>query len=440
MLEYPAFYYSPGFIMIFTKSFDVPNPIPEKGIKNAVSLMKNGMLYRYGHIDNELNFDDDDAHLDNESEVSKLELAFSQYTGHKYVVAVNSCGSAMFISLKAMGIQPNDKVFTNGFTFTAVPSSIVHANAIPVYIECNDQYVIDIEHFKEQIAQQPDVKYFILSHMRGHIAELDKIKALCDENDIRLIEDCAHGLGKRWNADDNDKNSFVGHHCEIACYSSQSHKMLNSGEGGFIATNDEQLAAYCILAAGSYEELYKKHLSRPMDDKLFENIKFDVPNFSLRMNNLTAAILRPQVELIDERIASFKEKHDRLIAILSDIDCINIPEAVDNAEHVGDSLQFNLVDFNNSNVNDFVSRCADKGVKIQIFGIDDNARDFRNWLYSFDETPDLDNTANIISCACDLRLPMSFTLEDIELLGAIIKEVISEMIEQQPSLLSACSK
>jgi len=403
----------------FNKSFDTPNPIPSEGISNAVSLMENGMLYRYGHVDS--------SDLSGDSEVSKLELAFSQYTGHKYVIAVNSCGSAMFIALKAMGIQPNEKVFTNAFTFTAVPSSIVHANGVPVYVECNDQYVIDLEHFKEQISEQPDVKYFILSHMRGHIAELDKIQALCEENNIRLIEDCAHGLGKRWNTDNNDKDSFVGHHCEVACYSTQSHKILNSGEGGFIATNDEQLAAYCILAAGSYEGLYKKHLSRPINDDLFENIKFNVPNFSLRMNNLTASILRPQVELIDERIASYKEKHDRLIEILSDINHIHIPEAIDNAEHVGDSLQFNLVGFNEDDVKDFVKRADEKGVKIQIFGKADNARDFRNWLYSFDEIPDLSSTAKIISCACDLRLPMAFTLEDIELIGAIIKEVLSEV-------------
>ena len=416
--------------MIFTKSFDAPNPIPEKGIENAVSLMKNGMLYRYGHIDSEINFDGEGSPHADQSEVSKLELAFGEYTGHKYVVAVNSCGSAMFIALKAMGIQPGEKVFTNAFTFTAVPSSIVHANAEPVYVECTDQYVIDLPHFEQQIEQHPDVKYFILSHMRGHVAELDQIQALCDKHDIRLIEDCAHGLGKRWNPDDSDQAGFVGHHCEIACYSAQSHKMLNSGEGGFIATNDEKLAAYCILAAGSYENLYKKHLARPTNDALFEDIKLEVPNFSLRMNNLTAAILRPQIALIDERITSYKEKHNRLVEILSTIECINIPQAVDASDHVGDSLQFNLIDFDRPHVDEFVARCADKGVKIQIFGLDDNARDFRNWKYSFEQTPDMDKTADIISCACDLRLPITFTLEDIELLGAIINEVIDEMINQ----------
>ncbi len=414
--------------MKFTKSFDAPNPIPTRAIENAVNLLKNGMLYRYGHINSDINFDGEDSPHADHSEVSKLELAFSKYTGHKYVIAVNSCGSAMFIALKAMGIKAEEKVFTNAFTFTAVPSSIVHANAVPVYVECNDQYVIDIEHFAEQIKHNPDVKYFILSHMRGHVAELDKIKALCDQYNIRLIEDCAHGLGKRWNPEGSDANSFVGHHCEIACYSAQSHKMLNSGEGGFIATDNDELAAYCILAAGSYENLYKKHLSRPMDDSLFENIKLEVPNFSLRMNSLTAAILRPQIELIDERIASYKKKHHLLIKLLSDIECINIPEPVDAAENIGDSLQFNLIDFNQQHVDEFVSRCADKGVKIQIFGMNDNARDFRNWKYSYEKTPAMHNTAEIISCACDLRLPITFTMEDIELLSGIIHEVIDEMI------------
>ena len=426
--------------MTFTKSFDTPNAIPSKAIENAVKLMKNGMLYRYGHIDKDLNFSGDDPSQYNESEVSKLEYTFGQYTGHDYVVAVNSCGSAMFIALKAMQVQPGDQVFTNAFTFTAVPSSIIHANAEPVYIECNEQYVIDIEHFKQQIKAQPKAKIFILSHMRGHIAELDAIKALCDEHNIRLIEDCAHGLGKRWNADDSDSSSFVGHHCEIACYSSQSHKILNSGEGGFIATNDEKLAAYCILAAGSYENLYQKHIARPENDQLFEDIKFDVPNFSLRMNNLTAAVLRPQIALIDERIASFKANHTRLVELLSDVDCIQIPQAVDNSEHVGDSLQFNLIDFSDEQIADFVKSNADLGIKIQIFGCKDNARDFRNWSYSFNEAPELNKTADIISCACDLRLPMTFTLQDIELLASLIKQVIYQVDQDETPLLRSASK
>ena len=394
--------------MIFKKSFDTPNSIPANAIDNAVSQMQNGMLYRYGHIDGD-------------SEVSKLEAAFGEYTGHKYVVAVNSCGSAMFIALKAMGIQPGKGVFTNAFTFTAVPSSIVHANAVPVYVECTEQYVIDLKDFEKQISKNPNVKYFILSHMRGHIAELDKIKSLCDKHEIRLIEDCAHGLGKRWDSEAGNNTHFVGHHCEIACYSTQSHKLLNSGEGGFIATNNDELAAYSILAAGSYEGLYKKHLARPMDDAL-----------------------RPQVDLIDERIASYKAKHLKMVDILSSITRIDVPNPVDSTENIGDSLQFNLTDFDESEISQFLEDTSKAGVIIQVFGRNNNARDFRNWEYSFKETPDCNKTADLISCACDLRLPMSFNLDDIETIGEIITHVmnnlnslIAESSSDQPATATA---
>ena len=408
----------------FSKSFDTPNSIPTQAINNAITQMQQGMLYRYGKSDDD-------------SEVSKLELAFAQYTGHKYVVGVNSCGSALFIALKAMGIQPGEGVFTNAFTFTAVPSSIVHANASPIYIECNSQYIIDLPHFEQQIAAHPEVKTFILSHMRGHIAQLDQIKQLCDKHGIRLIEDCAHGLGKRWTHDDEQDSTFVGHHCEIACYSTQSHKILNAGEGGFIATNDPELAAYCILAAGSYEGLYKKHLARPMDDSLFEKIKYDVPNFSLRMNNLTAAVLRPQIALIDERIAAYKEKYQRIVSTLSNIPHLHIPDPVSNTENLGDSLQFNLLDFNEAELLRFIGIVKNNGVVIQVFGNNENARDFRNWQYSFEQTPNCDRTAQIIAYACDLRLPIDFTLDDIDLISGIIICALNDV--KNETLNHACA-
>lgn len=91
--------------MKFAKSFDTPNSIPQQGIENAVNLMENGMLYRYGHVDSNAIPSEKDSEFSGESEVSKLEHAFGQYTGHKYVVAVNSCGSAMFIGLKAMAFS-----------------------------------------------------------------------------------------------------------------------------------------------------------------------------------------------------------------------------------------------------------------------------------------------------------------------------------------------
>jgi len=322
-------------------------------------------------------------------------------------------------------VQHQDKVFTNGFTFTAVPSSIVHAGGVPVYVECNSNYIIDLEDFRHKVAANPDAKYFILSHMRGHISEMDEIKAICDEAGIYLIEDCAHSLGAKWDG------KHVGHHGKIACFSSQSYKMLNSGEGGFVVTNDEKAAAYCILGAGCYEKLYKKHLARPFNDEIFEELKPTVPGFSLRMNNLTAAVIRPQINKLETKVAQYRKRYDRLISLLESVDRIRIPNPPQKCDRAPSSIQFNLLDLSTKQVERFVKETAVRGVKIAIFGRLDNARYFKNWRYSFTEMPDLKQTDEIISFACDLRISLSFSLEDIDTLGSIVKEVLQNIVDEE---------
>lgn len=389
--------------------------------------MRKGRLYRYNFSD-DLNNDTNPDELSEDdqlaSEVAKLEYEFSLYTKHKYVVAVNSCGSAIFLALKAGGVKYGDKVLTNAFTFTAVPSSIVHTGGIPIYVECNSAYVIDIEDLKRKVEEHPDAKFFVLSHMRGHISDLDTVKNICEQAGIYLIEDCAHSLGAKWDG------KIVGYHGEIACFSTQSYKLLNSGEGGLIATNNEELAAYCILAAGSYEKLYKKHLARPFDDNLFEQLKPHVPNFSLRMSNLTAAVLRPQIEFLENKISQGKQKYDRLVEIISSVRNIDVPSPLEQVKRAPDSLQFNLLGLNSSQVDKFVKQTSERGVAIQIFGRADNSRYYKNWQYSFTEIPSLEKTESIISSACDLRVPSCFDFDDLNLIGYIIKDVLYKILSE----------
>ena len=133
--------------------------------------------------------------------------------------------------------------------------------------------------------------------MRENISDLDAIKNICTEARFYFIEDCAHSLGAKWNG------NLVGHHGEIACFSTQSYKALNSGEGGLIATNNVQFAVYCILAASYYERLYKKHFVVLIMIIYLKNLKHHIPNFSLRISNLTAAVLRPQIEFLENKIS-----------------------------------------------------------------------------------------------------------------------------------------
>ena len=216
--------------MEFMKCFNETEPVPAEGIENALRLMEEGSLYRYNNCNIDISSDSDKSFEQEDgeavSELARLEKEFCNYTGHKYAVGVNSCGSAMFLALKAVGVRKNDKVFTNSFTFTAVPSSIVHAGGVPIYVECDRRYVIDLGDLEEKIRTNPDVKYFLLSYMRGHISDLDRIKELCDAAGICLIEDCAHGLGAQWYDEQSGEHRHLGHHGRAACFSTQSYKML----------------------------------------------------------------------------------------------------------------------------------------------------------------------------------------------------------------------
>jgi ubiquinone/menaquinone biosynthesis C-methylase UbiE len=224
---------------------------------------------------------------------------------------------------------------------------------------------------------------------------------------------------------------LVGHHGEIACFSTQSYKLLNSGEGGLIATNNEELAVYCILASGSYEKFYKKHIARPLDDNLFEKMKLHVPNFSLRMSNLTAAVLRPQLENLENKISQGIQRYDQVVEIISSVRNIYIPSPLSQVKRAPDSLQFNLLGLTSSQVDQFFEQTNERGIAIQIFGKSDNARYYKNWQYSFTEIPSLAKTESIICSACDLRLPSSFDWDDLRLIGYIIKDVLYKILREE---------
>lgn len=100
---------------VIARDIKTPDPVPQAGIDEAVSLMSTGRMYRYNVKDAE------------SSTVSQCEVEIAKYTGHKYCVALNSCGSAIMLMMKCAGLQPGDEVLSNAFTFGAVPSAIEHA-------------------------------------------------------------------------------------------------------------------------------------------------------------------------------------------------------------------------------------------------------------------------------------------------------------------------
>ena len=393
----------------FTKEFTRQEPIPEAGIQRALDLMKSGRLHRYNTAEGET------------SEVSLLEEEYAEYVGARYCLGLSSCGSAIYVALKSVGVTPGDRVLSNAFTLAPVPGAIENAGAVPVFVEITEDYLTDLEDLEIK-AEQSGAKYFLLSHMRGHIADMDRVSEICRRFGISLIEDCAHTVGGRWDT------KFTGTFGRVGCYSSQTYKHLNSGEGGLLVTDEEDVIAKAILFSGSYM-LYDRHISRPPPE-VFERFKNKIPNFSLRMTNLAAALIRPQLADLDRQCRRWNRRYEFIEAELSAIDHIRVPKRQAKEGYVGSSLQFTLAGVDIPAVEAFIETCAERGVEIKWFGAKEPigfTSSWESWQY-IENRQSLPRTRKTLDFLCDFRIPLTFSLEDCKTITSVIRQVVEDVL------------
>ena len=392
----------------FDKPFTQQEAIPETGIDAAVELLRNGRLHRYNTIGEEL------------AESALLEREFAAYMDQKYCLACTSGGYALHIALRAAGLKPGDGVLTNAFTLAPVPGAIDNAGGKPVLVEIDRNYCVDLDHL-ESCMRESGARFFLISHMRGHLADMDAVEALCEEHGVTLIEDCAHTMGAWWNG--RRSGSFG----KAACFSTQTYKHLNSGEGGLITSDDDDLVARAIIYSGSYM-LYERHGTLPPKES-FDKVRLDTPNYSGRMDNLRAAILRAQLPGLDDNCQRWNDRYRALEKRLSQNANIQLPVRPPQETIVGSSLQFRVEAFDPAQVCEFISACAARGIELKWFGGAEPhgfTSRYDSWRY-LGETPRLQNTLDILATTFDLRIPLTFSVDDMNLIG----EIISEEVELQ---------
>ena len=378
-------------------------PIPDSAREVIDGLMETGDLFRYT------------AKVGNLSQVTLLEKEFAAYMGSKYALAVNSASSAIYLSMLCVGVKPGDQVLIPAWTFAAVPSSVVHAGAVPVLAEVGEDLRIDMADFEEKL--NGNIAAVVISHMRGHTSDMDAIKTLCDDRGVPMIEDAAHSLGTLWN---NRKVGTIG---AVGCFSFQSYKMVNGGEGGILLTDDPDIIAKAVFMSGAYEHNWAKH---GHDEVPFEKYQNLFPLFNLRMNNLSAAVIRPQIPLIDERVTKGLDNYNYVAEKLNASPLISVPPADSRERRAPDSLQFNLVGFDDAQAMRVMEISTARGNPISIFGMQgDNARVFWNWKF-IGNVPELPITRAMLKRACDIRLPVGMSREDLDETISFILDCVSE--------------
>ena len=395
----------------FTKDFTLQEPIAEEAIQRAVKVLHTGRLHRYNTVPGE------------DSEAALLEQEFAAYMGSAYCLATSSCGAALYIALKSLGVGPGDTVLCNAYTLAPVPGAIENSGARIELVEIANDYTVDLDDLDRKAAATK-AKYFLLSHMRGHLADMDRLMRVCRRHGLILIEDCAHTMGAGWNG---RKSGSYGH---VACFSTQTYKHMNSGEGGLLTTDDDEVMARAILHSGSYM-MYGRHTARP-GLEVFDRVKYHTANYSSRMDNLRAAILRPQLRGLDAQCRRWNERYRVLEVGLNAIPGVVVPARDPREEYVGSSIQFNLPEADETVIRSFLARAAERGVDLKWFGDAEPVgftSAYHSWRYLGD-LPDLPATNRILATMCDMRIPLTFTLEDCRVIVKILSEVAVEVLAE----------
>lgn len=377
-------------------------PIPEAARAEIERLLASGDLFRYTSAD---------------APVALLEAEFAAFIGARYALAVSSCSAALFLSLKALDLPRAARVLVPAFTFAAVPSAILHADCVPVLVEVGDNFRVDMADFAAKL--DDSIGAVMISHMRGHTSDMDAIMALADARGVPVIEDAAHSLGTLWNG----RN--IGTIGKIGCFSFQSYKLVNAGEGGILITDDPELAARAIIMSGAYEHNWKKH---PGLQNSFHHWQNRLPLYNTRMQNLSAAVIRPQLAEVPRRVRDGRANHDYVADRLNTSSHLQVPPPLPQETRAPDSLQFTLTgDWTDAQAIAFQQAAMARGITVQVFGLSrDNARAFWNWQFLPDQH-DLPQTRAMLMRACDLRLPARLTRPDLDIIADALLAAVDEV-------------
>ena len=392
----------------FTGNFTQQEAIRDSAIDAAIEVLRSGRLHRYNTAGDEV------------SQTAQLEAEYAAWQGSKYCLACTSGGYALSTALKAAGLKVGERVLTNAFTLAPVPGAIVNAGGVPIFVEVTDSLVVDLDDLALK-AVSSGARFFMLSHMRGHLADMDRLMEIVQAHDLILIEDCAHTMGAKW---DGKKSGSYG---LASCFSTQTYKHVNSGEGGFITSDSAELMARAIMLSGSYM-LYERHGASP-DPSVFADIRLETPNCSGRMDNLRAAILRPQLAELDTSVERWNERYQVIERRLSAVSAIEVPVRPEKEYYVGSSLQFLIKDINDESARLFIQTNKALGVELKWFGDHEPhgyTSNHKSWQYT--DSQSLPVTDRVLSGLFDIRVPLTFSLQDCEHLAEVIAHCAESLL------------
>ena len=261
------------------------NLIGEEEKREVLEVLDSGHLFRFG-------LEDDPSY---KKKVVQFEDEFGKYMESKYCLAVTSGTAALLVCLAALGVGPGDEVILPGYTFIASVSSIIYCRAIPIFAEIDESLTIDPNDIEKRIT--PKTKAIMPVHMLGNPCNMDKIMEIARKYKLLVIEDVCQAVGGSY------KGKKLGTIGDISAYSLNHMKVISSGDGGAVVTND----------FNRYEKAFGFHDQGHKPSRFGEEIgKRSVIGLNFRMNELTGAVALAQTRKMPYIINTLREKKEKL--------------------------------------------------------------------------------------------------------------------------------
>ena len=255
--------------------------------------------------------------------VKEFEKRMAKFVGTKYAVAVNSCTSALHLSLAAIGIGAKDEVIVPSFTFPATANAVICQGGTPIFVDVDEVYHnIDPEKVEEKITER--TKAIMPVHYAGHPADMAPIMEIAERHGLVVIEDAAEALGAEY------KGKRVGS-IGIGCFSFYPTKNITTGEGGIITTNDENIDRIARMMRG--HGVFKGTWFREREKKPWERIQVEL-GYNFRMTDIQGAIGLIQLSKLEKMNKKRISHANYLNKRISEIDGITAPGVMKGCKHV----------------------------------------------------------------------------------------------------------
>jgi dTDP-4-amino-4,6-dideoxygalactose transaminase len=374
-----------------------------------------------------------DCRTHGQTQCGGFEDELCRYFGSSHALAVSSGTAALALAIMAAGIPPGSLIACPAFTFVATPSAILLAGCRPFLVEVDENLHLDLADLRRRWTGR--IRAIMPVHMRGFAADMEAVTSFAREVGVPVFEDVVPALGAEL------AGRKLGTFGLAAGFSTQSDKSLNSGEGGFLITDDADLFARAIVLSGAYEGRYRRHFP---DGRPRLATDLDLPVLSFRMDEIRAALLRAEMKRLPVRVQRFRRNYEHVARALSDVPQIAIRQPVAPGALLGEAFVFRVP---SGDATWFARALCGEGVDARNVGSDDdnNVRAYWNWRFLF-ETGDvagikaqLPNSARYLEQTVDVPLSSTLSRTDCDQLVQAVRKVAAAMRPERAAAASAGS-